>query len=53
MCTCKTAAEKSNVYVSGEKNNKIFPTSETMQGISTRVESKGRKYLAKKQLIKI
>jgi hypothetical protein len=39
LCTCKAAAKRSNVYVSG-KNNKILPIPETMQGISTSVESK-------------
>ena len=39
QCTCKAAANRSNVYVSG-KNNKILPIPETMQGISTSVESK-------------
>ncbi len=39
LCTCKAAANRSNVYVSG-KNNKILPISETMQGISTSAESK-------------
>jgi hypothetical protein len=38
MCTCKAAANRSNVYVSG-KNNKILPIPETMQGISTSAES--------------
>ncbi len=37
--TCKAAANRSNVYVSG-KNNKIRPIPETMQGISTSAESK-------------
>jgi hypothetical protein len=31
LCTCKAAANRSNVYVSG-KNNKILPIPETMQG---------------------
>ncbi len=39
MCTCKAAAKRSNVYVSG-KNNKILSIPETMQGISTSLESK-------------
>ena len=39
LCTCKAAAKRSNVYVSG-KNNKILPIPETMQGISTSAESK-------------
>ena len=39
LCTCKAAANRSNVYVSG-KNNKILPIPETMQGISTSAESK-------------
>ena len=40
LCTCKAAANRSNVYVSGKKNNKILPIPETMQGISTSAESK-------------
>ena len=36
--TLGTAANRSNVYVSGEK--KILPIPETMQGISTSAESK-------------
>ena len=36
MCTCKAAAKRSNVYVSGKK---IPPIPETMQGKSTSVES--------------
>jgi hypothetical protein len=39
LCTCKAAANRSNVYVSG-KNNKILPIPETMQGISTSKDSK-------------
>ncbi len=39
LCTCKAAANRSNVYVSG-KNNKILPIPETMQGLSTSAESK-------------
>ncbi len=39
LCTCKAAANRSNVYVSG-KNNKILPFPETMHGISTSMESK-------------
>jgi len=39
LCTCKAAANRSNVYVSG-KNNKILPIPEIMQGISTSAESK-------------
>ena len=39
LCTCKAAAKRSNVYVSG-KNNKILPIPETMQGISPSAESK-------------
>jgi hypothetical protein len=38
LCTCKAAAKRSNVYVSG-KNNKILPIPGTMQGISTSAES--------------
>jgi hypothetical protein len=38
ICTCKGAAERSNVNVSG-KNNKILPIPETTQGISTSKES--------------
>ena len=37
LCTCKAAANRSNVYVSG-KNNKILLIPETMQGISTSAE---------------
>jgi hypothetical protein len=37
LCTCKAAANRSNVYVSGKK---ILPIPETMQGISTSAESK-------------
>jgi len=40
--TCKAAANRSNVYVSG-KNNIILPIPETMQGISTSTESKEEK----------
>jgi hypothetical protein len=39
LCTCKAAANRFNVYVSG-KNNKILPIPETLQGISTSAESK-------------
>ncbi len=39
LCTCKAAANRSNVYVSG-KNYKILPIPETMQGISTSAKSK-------------
>ncbi len=39
LCTCKAAANRFNVYVSG-KNNKILPIPETMQGISSSAESK-------------
>ncbi len=42
LCTCKAAAKRSNVYVSG-KNNKILPIPVTMQGISTSAESKGER----------
>jgi hypothetical protein len=38
-CTCKAAANRYNVYVSG-KSNKIPPIPETIQGISTSAESK-------------
>ena len=37
LCTCKAAAKRSNVYVSGKKK---LPIPETMQGISTSAESK-------------
>ena len=39
LCTCKAAAKRSNVCVSGKNNNKILPIPETMQGISTSAES--------------
>jgi hypothetical protein len=39
FCTCTAAANTSNLYVS-EKNGKILPIPETMQGISTSAESK-------------
>ena len=40
LCTCKAAANRSNVYVSGKNNKKILPIPETMQSISTSAESK-------------
>ena len=43
LCTCKAAANRSNVYVSGKNNKKILPIPETMQGISTSAESKEEK----------
>jgi hypothetical protein len=52
LCTCKAAAKRSNVYVSG-KNNKILPIPETMQGISTSVESKEERSKRKKEKKKI
>ncbi len=48
LCTCKAAANRSNVYVSG-KNNKILPIPETMQGISTSAESKEERSKKKKK----
>jgi hypothetical protein len=39
MCTCKAAANRSYVNVSG-KNYKRLPVAVTMQGISTSAESK-------------
>ncbi len=48
LCTCKAAANRSNVYVSGKNNKKILPFSETMQGISTSAESKGEERSKKK-----
>jgi hypothetical protein len=42
MCTCKAAANTSYMFVNG-KNNKILPIPETMQGISTSADSKGKK----------
>jgi hypothetical protein len=36
LCTCNATAKRSNVYVSGKKNNKILPIPETIQGISTK-----------------
>ena len=48
MCTCKAAANRSNVYVSGKKNNKLLPIPETMQGISTSAESKEERSKKKK-----
>ncbi len=50
MCTCKAAANRSNVYVSG-KNNKILPIPETMQGISTSAESKDERSKKKNSLL--
>ena len=50
LCTCKAAANRSKVYVSG-KNNKILPIPETMQGISTSAESKEERS-KKKSLVK-
>jgi hypothetical protein len=44
--TLGTAANRSNVYVSGEK--KILPIPETMQGISTSEESKEERSKKKK-----
>ncbi len=42
LSTCKAAANRSNVHVSG-KNNKILLIPQTMQGILTRGESKGER----------
>ncbi len=50
LCTCKAAANRSNVYVSG-KNYKILPIPETMQGISNNAESKEERSNKKKKLI--
>ena len=52
LCTCKAAANRSNVYVSG-KNNKILPIPETMQGISTSAESKEERRKKKAQHLSI
>ena len=49
LCTCKAAANRSNVYVSG-KNDKILPIPETMQGISTSAESKEERIKEKKNV---
>ena len=50
LCTCKAAANRSNVYVSGKNNNKkILPIPETMQGISTSAESKEERSKKKKK----
>jgi hypothetical protein len=48
LCTCKAAAKRSNVCVSGT-NNKILPIPETMQGISTSAESKEERSKKKKK----
>jgi hypothetical protein len=48
LCTCKAAAKRSNVYVSG-KNNKILPIPEIMLGISTSAESKEERSKKKKK----
>jgi hypothetical protein len=50
QCTCKAAANRFNVYVSG-KNNKILPIPETMLGISTSAESKEERSKKKKSLV--
>ncbi len=50
LCTCKAAAKRSNVYVSG-KNNKILPIPETMQGISTSAVSKKERSEKKKSTL--
>ncbi len=50
LCTCKVAAKRSNVYVSGKNNNKIIPIPETMQGISTSAESKEERSKKKKTM---
>jgi hypothetical protein len=47
LCTCKAAATRSNVYVSG-KNNKILSIPVTMQGISTSAKSKEKRSKKKK-----
>jgi hypothetical protein len=46
LCTCKAAAKRSNVYVSG-KNNKILPILETMQPARSQ-RKKGAKKTKKK-----
>jgi hypothetical protein len=48
LCTCKAAAKRSNVYVSG-KNNKILLIPETLQCISTSAESKKERSKKKKK----
>jgi hypothetical protein len=40
---CKAAANRFNVYVSVKNKIKILPIPDTMQGISTNAESKGKK----------
>ncbi len=49
LCTCKAAANRSNVYVSGKKKKKILPIPETMQGISTSAESEEERSKKKKK----
>jgi hypothetical protein len=49
LCTCKAAANRSNVYVSGKNNKKILPIPKTMQGISTSTESKEKRSKKKKK----
>jgi hypothetical protein len=53
MCTCKAAANRSNVYVSGKNYKKTLPIPETMQGISTSGESKGERSKEKNLLTKL
>ncbi len=52
LCTCKAAANRSNVYVSGN-NNKILPIPETIQGISTSVDSKEERSKKKKKCLSL
>jgi hypothetical protein len=40
MCTCKAGGNSSNVY---KKGKKILPIPETVQGTSTRAESKDKR----------
>ncbi len=49
LCTCKAAAKRSNVYVSGNFFIKILPIPETMQVISTSAESKEERSKKKKK----
>jgi hypothetical protein len=51
LCTCKAAAKRSNVCVSGKNNNKILPIPETMQARSQRKKgAKKKKKIALKDL---
>ena len=52
LCTCKAAANRSNVNVSGN-NNKILPIPETIQGISTSVDSKEERSKKKKKCLSL